>query len=92
MKSSDIYRVKVKGKLDPGWSERMQGMRIAIEDSKEHGAVTILEGPLRDQAALSGVLNTLYELHFPVLLVEMFQKGDGSKGKTKETSSEKEVT
>jgi hypothetical protein len=32
--------------------------------------VTILEGHLPDQAALSGILNTLYEMHLPLLSVE----------------------
>ena len=37
----------------------------------EAGApITTLEGELSDQAALVGVLNTLYEMHLPVLLVK----------------------
>jgi hypothetical protein len=32
--------------------------------------VTTLAGRLIDQAELSGVLNTLYELHLPILSVE----------------------
>jgi hypothetical protein len=32
--------------------------------------VTTLRGELGDQASLAGVLNTLYELHLTVLLVE----------------------
>jgi hypothetical protein len=32
--------------------------------------VTVLAGHLADQAALSGVLNTLYDLHLPLLSVE----------------------
>ena len=32
--------------------------------------MTILVGRLADQAALSGVLNILYELHLPLLTVE----------------------
>jgi hypothetical protein len=31
---------------------------------------TTLEGKINDQSALAGVLNTLYELHLPVLSVE----------------------
>ena len=31
---------------------------------------SILLGELADQAALAGVLNTLYELHLPVISVE----------------------
>ena len=37
--------------------------------------VTTLLGELPDQAALAGVLNTLYEMHLPVLLVERVSVG-----------------
>jgi hypothetical protein len=30
---------------------------------------TTLDGELRDQAALAGVLNAIYELHLPILMV-----------------------
>jgi hypothetical protein len=36
---------------------------------------TTLEGELSDQAALAGVLNTLYELHLTLLLVERLNVG-----------------
>jgi len=35
--------------------------------------VSILEGCLRDQAELAGVLSSLYELHLPLLSVEMLE-------------------
>jgi len=34
-------------------------------------SVAILTGRLRDQAELSGVLNSLYGLHLPILKVEV---------------------
>jgi hypothetical protein len=37
---------------------------------KDCGFGSILVGHMTDQAALSGVLNTLYELHLPLLSVE----------------------
>jgi hypothetical protein len=37
--------------------------------------VTLLEGELLDQAALAGVLITLYDLHLPVLSVECLSAG-----------------
>jgi hypothetical protein len=35
--------------------------------------VTTLEGELRDQAALAGVLNSLYELHLTVISVKRLE-------------------
>jgi hypothetical protein len=37
--------------------------------------MTLLEGELLDQAALAGVLTTLYDLHLPVLSVECLSAG-----------------
>ena len=68
------YRIVVKGQLPEAWSERFQGMSITVEPSEENDFVSTLEGPLRDQAALSGVLNTLYERHYTVLSVERIIK------------------
>jgi hypothetical protein len=38
-------------------------------------ALTVLEGELTDQAALVGVLNSLYEMHLAVLSVECLRAG-----------------
>jgi hypothetical protein len=51
----------------------MGGMRVTEYRAGDGGVETILEGCLQDQAALCGVLNTLYELHVPVLMVERLE-------------------
>ncbi len=38
-----------------------------IEQDPRYGQVTTLTGPVRDQAELFGILNTIYELHLPLL-------------------------
>ena len=63
------YRIRVQGLLNEDWSERLGGLRITTSDLKGQ-AVTDLTGRVRDQAELAGVLNTLYDLHLPILLVE----------------------
>jgi len=68
------YRIRVQGRLDEEWSERLGGMSITTRARGEHGSVTILVGKVRDQASLSGVLNTLYELHLPLLSVEYLEE------------------
>jgi hypothetical protein len=67
----EAYRISVEGCLKESWSDRLGGMTITRSSSPDHGEVTTLVGRLRDQAALSGVLNTLYELHLPILSVEL---------------------
>jgi hypothetical protein len=44
-------------------------MRIETVEQAGRGAVTTLSGQVRDQAALIGVINSLYELHLKILSV-----------------------
>ncbi len=69
-KKPAVYRIRVQGQLEDSWSERLAGMIITVKLHEDEKPVTTLEGLLTDQAALSGVLNTLYDLHLPVLSVE----------------------
>jgi hypothetical protein len=45
-------------------------MAIAVSRSETGSSRATLFGPLRDQAQLNGVLETLYGLHLPILRVE----------------------
>ena len=82
---SGIYRIRVLGLLDEKWSERLSDMRITTSGLKDQEEpVTELVGKVRDQAELSGVLNTLYELHFPLVSVELLE---GEKQTTEEEHS-----
>ena len=64
------YRIRAQGCLNDIWVDRLGGMAITTGTVADKPVVTILEGHLSDQAALLGVLNTLYELHLPLLSVE----------------------
>jgi hypothetical protein len=64
------YRIVVRGRIPVRWRDRLDGMTIVEDSAKAEIPVTTLEGDLSDQAALSGVLRTLYELHLAVLSVE----------------------
>ena len=75
MKEPAIYRIRVRGHLDAMWSERLEAMNITELRHKEKENETILVGRLADQAALAGVLNTLYEQHLPVLSVACLEEG-----------------
>ncbi|UCD99248.1 MAG: hypothetical protein JSV42_00560 [Chloroflexota bacterium] len=69
---SAIYTIRVMGKLDKSWSERLSGMTILSYNTvhKDGMDVTTLTGKLQDQTELAGVLNTLYNLRLPLLSVE----------------------
>ena len=65
------YRIEVDGHLAESWSDRLAGMRITTRGRENQTTVTTLVGRLRDQAELSGVLNSLYGLHLSILKVEV---------------------
>ena len=64
------YRIRVTGHIDDSLSVQLGGMIITRAFTADGRPMTILVGHLIDQAALSGVLNELYELHLPLLTVE----------------------
>lgn len=72
MDAPAIYQIEVLGSLANNWSDNLSGMNIT--NFNQDGNVTTLVGMLRDQAALAGVLHTLYELHVPILLVEYIEQ------------------
>ena len=62
----DHYTIRLRGHLDRRWADWFDGLVLTIEAD----GTTLLTGPLADQAALHGVLSTLYELGLPLVLVE----------------------
>lgn len=65
------YRITVKGHLDDSWSDRLGNMTITPGRLEDRIGITTLTGYVKDQAELFGVLNTLYELHIPLLTVKI---------------------
>lgn len=76
MKGSAQYRIRVRGELSPTMSDRLEGMKIENTFRKDGRAESVLEGRLGDQSALAGVLNTLYELHLPVVSADCLGAAD----------------
>jgi hypothetical protein len=71
-----VYQIKVLGIVPPDWSDRLGGMQISTTHKHEKKAVSILTGRVNDQAALSGILNSLYEMRLVVLSLEILSHFD----------------
>jgi hypothetical protein len=69
------YRIRVRGFLVHGWNERLGNMRIVTVSSKEEPPITTLEGRVKDQSEVIGLMNSLYDLHLPILSVELLSVG-----------------
>ena len=75
--SPATYRIEIQGNLGENWADRLGDMRISSNKRVDQSIVTTLTGRLQDQAELLGVLNSLYELHLPILMVEYLEKNNG---------------
>lgn len=64
------YRIVVQGALSEYWRDRLAGLSISVTCERGELPRTTLLGRIRDQAELSGVLDTLYGLHLPILSLE----------------------
>lgn len=62
---SEYYEIKVKGYLNPGWSEWFLGMELTHLESGE----TLISGTLHDQAALHSLLERIRDLNLTLISV-----------------------
>ena len=69
------YQIRVQGRIGERWMHWFEGMDV--RNQTEPGAeTTTLSGTVADQAALFGVLQQLYTLGLPLLLVRREEGGD----------------
>ena len=68
-----VYRIRIQGILDKNWSDYCGGMAIEHEGDPKGNPITILMGRVADQSALLGVLNSLFDIGYPILSVEYLE-------------------
>jgi hypothetical protein len=61
----EYCEIKIKGRLDPRWSEWFAGVTVTLLAGNE----TLLSGPLPDQAALHGLLERIRDLNLTLISV-----------------------
>jgi hypothetical protein len=71
---SGWYEIRLQGRLDPRWSARFEGMTLTTGDG-----ITLLTGPVVDQAALHGLLHQLRDIGLPLVSVRQVETGAGSR-------------
>ena len=67
--SAATYQIRVIGQINENWLTRLGGLTIVTTKEDDQQIVTSLQGELVDQAALFGVLMTLYDLRLPLISV-----------------------
>ncbi len=61
----EYYEIKIKGHLDPRWSDWFAGLQLTHLEGNE----TLLAGSLPDQAALHGLLERVRDLNLTLISV-----------------------
>ena len=59
------YEIRLRGHLDPRWAAWFDGMSLITESD----GITVIRGPVIDQAALHGLLQKLRDLNLPLVSV-----------------------
>ena len=65
-----VYRLRVDGRIPENWQNRLGNLQVIHEKESSPNVRTTLEGPVKDQSDLLGILNTLHQLRATLLLVE----------------------
>ena len=60
-----VYQIRIEGHLGSQWTDWFEGLTITLEDN----GVTLLTGPVIDQAALHGLLRKVRDLGMPLLSI-----------------------
>jgi hypothetical protein len=77
MANEQVYQIKVQSKLDEKWSSWFEGLAVTSEVLDEGATVTVLTGPVPDQAALRGILEKIWDLN--LTLISVFRVETGAK-------------
>lgn len=68
-----IYQVIVQGAIKSESADRLKGMQIIQKTNSLGSPISVLTGQVSDQTALTGILNTLYDMHMIVLSVNLLR-------------------
>jgi hypothetical protein len=80
-----IYQIRIKGHLDPQWTDWFEGLSISLEEEGD----TLLTGPVIDQSALHGLLKKVRDLGMTLVSVNQVQCNEThSYSSKKETKNE----
>jgi len=64
------YTISIQGSMSDKILSYFEGIKIKSEKKSDTTIITTVECRIKDQAELSGIINSLYEWGYPILRVE----------------------
>jgi hypothetical protein len=61
------YQIKIRGWIDPQWADWFGGLGVTYEGTEDDSPLTVLAGPVADQAALRGILCKLWDFNLTLI-------------------------
>ena len=80
MTGQDRYQIRVGGWIGERWAAWFDGMGMTYEGTGDQAPVTVLTGPVGDQAALRGILTRIWDLNLTVISVHQVKTDAPSEG------------
>ena len=87
-RDSGRYEIRLRGHLDSRWAAWFDGMSLINESD----GITVIRGPVIDQAALHGLLQKLRDLNLPLVSVTQVDLTDRRSTQRIEPQKETEMT
>ena len=69
MAEQDKYQIKIRGWIGKRWANWFGGLAMCYEGTEDDSPLTVLTGPVADQAALRGILARIWDLNLTLLSV-----------------------
>lgn len=70
---SGDYHIVFTGKLNGSWTDWFDGMDIITEMKSDGSQLTMMSGWIRDQSALRGLLNKLWDLNLVLISLQKLE-------------------
>ena len=77
LQEQNRYQIRVQGWIGERWTRWLDGMTIAYEGTPDCSPVTVLAGPIVDQAALRSLLTKIWDLNLALVSVARVEMTEG---------------
>jgi hypothetical protein len=75
MAEADRYQIRVQGWIGERWADWFDGMVLAYEGAADDSPITVLTGPVVDQAALRSLVTRIWDLNLTLISVTRVETG-----------------